>query len=388
MNARKRSVTMNDVASQAGVSIKTVSNVINDWPYITDETRQKVLEAIEAVGYRPNRMARSLVTGETRTIGVVIPDVANPFFGTAVRACEDVLYENGYSIFLCNTSEDLDRERYYLDQLLSRGVDGLILWGTRICCSELERLIGADTPLVTVELGEEPAGTHHTAINVDDIGGAEWIVAHLIAEGHRAIAHIAGPQSRITPQRRREGYLRGLRAAGLTPDDSYLLTEEPSVAGGFRAATALLNRPRRPDALFCYNDLMAEGALLAARRLDLRVPDDLAVAGFDDIETASIVDPPLTTVRISQTGLGRFAGEALLSRLQSPAGRGSQETSRAHGPTSALYPVELIIRGSSSKGRLTDQERRTTLEQLVASFISPATTAPANHTPLPAEKSE
>jgi LacI family transcriptional regulator len=351
---------MTDVASHAGVSMKTVSNVINELPCVAEETRQKVVEAIAAVGYRHNRMARSLATGKTNSVGIVIPDVANPFFGAAVRACEDVLYGDGYSIFLCNTSEDIERERDYLEQLLSRGVDGLILWGTRICCADLEALIGPAVPLITIELDERPSGARHTAINVDDAGGAEWVIAHLAAEGRRSIAHLAGPLTRITPQRRRMGYLAGLAAAGFTANPEWLIEEEPSVAGGFRSATAALAGPARPDALFCYNDLMAVGALLAARKLGARVPEDVAVAGFDDIDIASIVDPPLTTVRIAQRELGRLAGESLLARLMG----------KTDGPESVVFPVELVTRGSTSRGRLTEAERQATLEQLLTAIMN------------------
>lgn len=361
MTPKKHSVTMGDVAARAGVSMRTVSNVINQWPYVSDETRQKVLNAIDEIGYRHNRMARSLVTGETKSVGIVIPDVANPFFGTAVRGCEDVLYENGYSIFLCNTSEDVSRERDYLDQLLSRGVDGLILWGTRICCDDLERLIGSAIPLVTIELGEEPTRVRHAVINVDDTGGAESVVAHLIAEGHHSIAHLAGPLTRVTPQRRRDGYLAGLALAGLVERTDWIVEDEPTIVGGFRSATALLSGHDRPDALFCFNDLMAVGALLAARRLGMHVPDDLALAGFDDIDLASIIEPSLTTVRIAQAQLGRFAGEVLLSQLQG----------NADAAVSIPFPVELVVRGSSSKGRLSEADRRATLDHLVASLLGP-----------------
>jgi LacI family transcriptional regulator len=366
MTPKKRSVTMTDVASHAGVSMKTVSNVINDLPCVAEETRQKVLEAIAAVGYRHNHMARSLATGKTNSVGIVIPDVANPFFGAAVRACEDILYAAGYSIFLCNTNEEIERERDYLNQLLSRGVDGLILWGTRICCSDLEMLIGPVIPLITIELDERPSGTRHTAINVDDAGGAEWVIGHLAGEGRRAIAHLAGPLTRITPQRRRAGYLAGLAAAGLPTQPEWIIEEEPSVAGGFRAATAVLaGESSRPDALFCYNDLMAVGALLAARKQGARVPEDVAVAGFDDIDIASIVDPPLTTVRIAQRELGRLAGESLLARL----------LGKVEGPESVLFPVELVARGSTSRGRLTEADRQATLEQLLSSIMNGQTSS-------------
>jgi LacI family transcriptional regulator len=350
---------MRDVAKHAQVSIKTVSNVVNNWPYVTEETRLKVQKAIEVVGYRPNRSARSLVTGKSKTIGVVVTDVANPFYGSAIRGCEDFLYQKGYSIFLCNTSEEEERERYYLNQLLSHGVDGLILWGTRIGCRELEALIGPSHPLVTVELGEEPVSSNHTCINVDDCGGAEAVTAHLIAEGHRRIAHIGGPPDRVTSRRRRQGYMKALETAGIPVENGWMVTEQPTVAGGFRSARDLL-RENRPDALFCFNDLMAFGAMIAARNEGLRVPQDVAIAGFDDIQASSLIDPPLTTVRIGQYALGRLTAEIILERLQGKQNAG----------TTVQFPVELVIRGSSSARHLAEERRRETLEELAKSLGS------------------
>ncbi len=194
--SKQRMPTMSDVAAQAGVSLKTVSNVINDWPYITDETRQKVEQAIAAVGYRRNQLARSLVTGKSHSIGVVVPDLANPFFSTALRGCEDSLF-GGYNLFVCNTNEDIAREQQSIRDLLSRSVDGLILWGTRISGEQLLELVGAHFPLVTVELSAEPIRPNHININVDNVtGGAtcnaapnqEWLSPHCLP-GRSARSH-------------------------------------------------------------------------------------------------------------------------------------------------------------------------------------------------------
>lgn len=357
MAAKKKSVTMSDVAGRAGVSIKTVSNVINDWPHVTDETRQKVNQAIEAIGYRPNQMARSLVTGKTKAIGVVIPDISNPFFGMAIRGCEEVLFEAGYSIFLCNTNEDVDRERYYLDQLLSRGVDALILWGTRLCCADLEEIVGTEPVLVTVELGEEPTGPNHVCINVDNLRGARIATEHLIEVGHQRIAHLAGPPGRITRELRMRGYEQALETAGISPSPRLIVSEHPSIQGGFRAAQHLI-QTEKPDAIFCYNDLMALGAVLTARYLGLVIPDDLALVGFDDIEMASMIEPPLTTVRVPQYQLGRLTGQIVFECLQNgePADR------------LVMSSVELRIRGSSGRHLFTDQQRHAMLDRLVSSF--------------------
>jgi LacI family transcriptional regulator len=346
---------MSDVAAQAGVSIKTVSNVINDWPYVADETRQKVLEAVEAVGYRPNQMARSLVTGETKTVGVLVPDISNPFFGAAICGIEDVLFEGEYSIFLCNTNEDSERERHHLDQLLSRGVDGLVLWGLRICREELEEIVGNESALVTISLRGRPMRPNHTCIDIDHFDGAKMATQHLIDQGYRRIAHVSGPPDRVPSQLRFEGYEAALKAARLTPEPGLIDSGRPTIEGGFRAAKRLLLE-QRPDAIFSYNDLIAVGALLAAKHLGVQVPQYLGIVGFDDLVISSLVEPPLTTVRIRQYELGRLAGQMILDHLQ------HEEPNRA----SIRYPVELRIRASSDRGLFAAPQRESMLEDLIS----------------------
>ena len=352
-----RPATLKDVAAYASVSIKTVSNVVNNWPYITDETRQKVLDAIKAVGYRPNIAARSLVTGKTRTVGVLITDIANPFFGAAMRGCEDILFQSGYSLLLCNTNEDLSRERNNLELLLSRSVDALIMWGTRIGCEELEEIIGPRLPLVTVELSIEPNRPNHANINVDNQRGAALATRHLINEGYTRIAHLAGPEDRVTSRLRQAGYQQAIEQAGLPFDESLILHAAPTIPAGYFAALELL-QSQRPRALFCFNDLIAFGALLAARELGLEVPNDLAVVGFDDITMDAFSEPPLSTVRIAQYDLGCMIGEIVLKLMQEPIEK----------PTSYLFPVELIIRGSSRAQPFSADEKKSNLKNLLASF--------------------
>lgn len=354
---QSRPATLKDVAAYAGVSIKTVSNVVNDWPYVTDETRRKVLDAIQAVGYRPNQAARSLVTGKTRTVGVLIPDIANPFFGAAMRGCEDVLFQGGYSLVLSNTNEDLSRERSNLDLLLSRGVDSLLLWGTRICCEELEEIIGSQLPLVTIELGEEPTRPNHANINIDNQRGAWEATNHLINEGYTTIAHLAGPDGRVTASLRMDGYRQAIERAGLPLDESLVLRTAPTIPGGYQAALDLF-KTHQPRAIFCYNDLIAFGALLAARELGLDVPGDLAVVGFDDIAMATFSEPPLSSVRIDQYDLGYRAGEVILQLMQSSSDQ----------PLSYHFPVELIVRGSSSARPFSKEERKSELKSLLSLF--------------------
>jgi LacI family transcriptional regulator len=364
---KTRPTTLKDVASYAGVSIKTVSNVVNDWPYITSETRQKVLDAIRVLGYRPNSAARTLVTGKTRTVGVLIPDISNPFFGTAIRGCEDILFKSGYSLLLTNTNEDLSRERNNLELLLSRGVDALILWGTRINGQELEEVIGPQLPLVTVELSIEPTRPNHANINVENQAGALLATRHLLNEGYTRIAHLAGPLERVTAQLRQTGYRQAIEEAGLQIEEVLIVNAAPTIPAGYEAVKELL-RSQRPQAIFCYNDLMAFGALIAAREMGLEVPKDLALVGFDDISMDIISDPPLSTVRISQYDLGYMAGEIVLKLLQAP----SEE------PISYPFPVELIIRGSSRGQPLTSKERKSKIQNLLSSFTPDLQTNPVD----------
>jgi LacI family transcriptional regulator len=346
---------MKDVAAVAGVSIKTVSNVVNDWPYVSAETRRKVQEAIEQVGYRPNRAARSLVTGKTDTIGVIIPDISNPFFGAAMRGCEDVLYEGGYNLFLCNTNEQVERERHNLDLLVGRDVDGLILWGTRLCCEELRGLISPELPLVTVELEEQPLRTRHVCINIENSKGALSATKHLIEQGYQRIGHIAGPRDRMTARQRVQGYQKALQSAGIEPLPELTREAFPSISGGYSAALELL-RDEQPEAVFCYNDLMALGVYVAARELDKGIPKDLAVVGFDGIVMSPIIDPPLSTVRIEQYELGQMAGEVVLDILQ-----GNQDD-----PVVIPFPVKLDVRRSSGATFLRAEDERSMWRSIIS----------------------
>ncbi|MCP4404085.1 MAG: LacI family transcriptional regulator [bacterium] len=357
MATKRKSITLNDVAKYAGVSPRTVSNVVNDWPYVSEEMRQKVKDAIQAVGYRPNRMARSLVTGQTNTVGIIIQDISNPFFGPAIKGCEDILFEHNYSFFLCDTNENEERERYYLDLLIGRAVDAVIIWGPRISRDELETSIGNDLPFVTVEFEGKPIGPHHIIVNIDNVGGAQSATQHLIAQRYQKIAHLASSQGRLTCQQRLMGYQQALETAGRDVEPQLIQQGKPSTRGGYRAALTLLTE-HSPDAIFCYNDLMAIGAILAAEHLEMDVPGDVAIVGFDDIPMAAMIAPPLTTMRISQHELGRLTGELVMEHLKD----------KDAAPKSLLYPVELQIRGSCGAKEFTKDQKRQLVENLISSF--------------------
>lgn len=352
----KKKVTLTDVAKHAGVSPKTVSNVLNDWPYISDETRQKVQASIEALGYRPSALATSLRTGRTKTIGVVIPDITNPFFGQAVRGCEDVLYAAGYSIFLCNTNEDPVKEQSYLDMLTRRGVDGLLMFGARSSAEVLSQVVHDDIPIVAEDSPAQHSNT--TVIDIDNVRGAVIATRHLLELGHQRIGHLGGPAQRLAAVHRLEGYRQALDETSRGYEARLALRCQPTIRSGYRAALQLL-ASEKPTALFCYNDLMAIGAMVACQQLKLRIPADIALVGFDDIAIASLVTPALTTVRVRQYEIGRRASELLLERLA-----GGEPVQKR-----VLFPVELVVRSSCGARRLSRRQTMAMLEHLLDSDL-------------------
>jgi LacI family transcriptional regulator len=364
---RKKRVTLRDVAYVANVSQKTVSNVINNWPFVSEDTRARVQQALSETGYRPSQVARSLVTGRTRTVGIVVPDISNPFFSTAFRGCEDRLAENGYSAFLCNTDEDLAKEQYYLESLVNRGVDGLILWGSCANARILQQAIGDEVPTISIDGSVEEGPGRLTSIRLDNLDAAKSVVRHLLNNGRARIAHILGALHRSTAQERLRGYRLALQDAGVVLDDSLVIEDSPSLAGGYTAIFKLrqqLHKRPMPDGLFCYNDLMAIGAMAALEELNLKVPDEIAVVGFDDIAPAALVTPMLTTVCIPQYELGRFAAEELIQHLN--------DADRP--PRVFAYPLELKVRNSCGAYRMSGNDKRLLLRQLAT---SPGTGLPA-----------
>lgn len=308
---------MSDVARQAGVSLMTVSRVINQKEDVSLETRQRVLKIIKDLDYRPSAIARSLATQETRTIGLVIPDVSNPFFADITRGVEHLAYNQGYNVFLCNTEEDPQRELAVIRSLEEKRVDGLILCSSRI----EEKLLGdllARLPaavLINRRLSLQEDNLYQSVILDDQRSG--WLATqHLIQRGHRQIGFLAGPAASFSGQSRRKGYSAAMEAAGLSPQPGWIMHCQPSVEGGYQATHQLLTQHPELFALFCYNDLVAVGALQACAELKRRIPDDLVIVGHDDIPLAALVSPSLTTCRVQRDELGAQAVEALIERLR------------------------------------------------------------------------
>ena len=331
----KPSVGIREVARHAGVSNATVSNVLNRPGVVAPATRQRVLAAIEELGFVRNESARQLRAGSSRVIAYVVLDAANPFFTDVARGVEDAARKAGLALFLCNSASDDGREREYLELLHEQRVEGILITPV-----DAERLTDRGTPVVLVD--RESNGTY-CSVAVDDVLGGELAVTHLIENGHRRIAMIGGPLSIQQVRDRREGAMRALANAGLPADAlTFLETRSLQVAEGRGAGERLVGLPaaRRPTAAFCANDLLALGLLQSMTQQGLKVPDDLAVVGYDDIEFAAAAAVPLTSVRQPREQLGRTAATLLLA-----------ENEPGHEHRHVKFQPELVVRASSAVKR-------------------------------------
>lgn len=310
-------VTISDVAREAGVSAMTVSRVVNGKGETSAPTRARVEEAVARLGYRPSRLARGLSLQRTYTLGVVVPDIANPFFPDIVRGAEDAAWARDYMLVLCSTVEDVAREEKILQILEDKQVDGLILCSARLPDEKLFPLVKRHPAALLVNRAAPPDVA--ATLRVHDGHGAMRAVHHLLAGGRDTLALLAGPPHSHSAQRRLEGFESALEATGRAVDASLIRPCSPSQAGGYETATALLRDRPDVDGLICYNDLVAVGALQACKELGVRMPDDLAVVGCDDIRLASLVTPALTTLRVSKYDLGVQACRMLLERIEGNA---------------------------------------------------------------------
>jgi len=328
-------VTISDVAREAGVSMMTVSRVLNDKADVAAETRLRVLEVIRQLGYRPSRLARSLVTKRTNTLGLVVPDNANPFFSDLARGVERSADESGYIVYLCNTDEDPKRETAILRSLEERRVDGVVLCSSRLEDEELAAALQGYGAVVLVN--RQLSAESVSAVWVDDELAGRLAAQHLLLSGHRRIAFLAGPLASRSGRLRRKGFQSELSAAGVSCPPEWMPHGAPTVEGGTTAAYQVLTCQPAPTALFCFNDLVAVGALLACTELGLGVPHDVAVVGADDIPLAALVTPALTTVRVPRYELGSQAVRLLLEQVAGQAGGGQE----------VVLKPELVVRDST-----------------------------------------
>ncbi len=327
--------TIRDVADAAQVSTSTVSHVINETRYVSPATRQRVLQAMAELKYSPNRLARSLRSSESMTLGVLLPNSANPYFAEILLGIEAACFDLGYNIIMGNANDDRDRELAYLQVLISRQVDGILLISTGAYNESVALLASHETPVVMVDRSADiPTVDEIFTANKD---GGLLATNYLLQLGHRRIGCITGP-SFLTPSAERvAGYYEALELAGIPVQDELVVTGNFQHESGYQACRRLLQLTPPPTAIFACNDLMAVGALCAIHEAGLRVPDDVSVIGYDDIPLADYTVPRLTTIAQPARQIGRMAVEQLVARLK-----------KAHDapPRQEVLPVSLVERDS------------------------------------------
>ncbi|MFZ5827369.1 MAG: LacI family DNA-binding transcriptional regulator [Bacillota bacterium] len=329
-------VTIKDVSRAAGVAPSTVSRAMTGRGYVSEATREKVLRTIKELNFQPSSAARTLISGRTGTIALVLPDITNPFFPLLARGVEDAARAQGYMVLLCNTDGDHLQEQSYSKLLLEQRVDGVVLSAGSTKNRELWTRLAERLPLVVMDRRMEGAAVD--VVLTDNAAGAREATAHLIRLGHRRIGHISGPPDLPTSQDRRLGYEQALRAAGLPVDPCLVKAGDFRYGSGYNRMRELLDHG--VTAVFAANDMMAIGAMKAIQETGARVPDDVAIVGFDDIEMASMVAPAMTTINQAAYRMGVMAVDMLFQRIAGEAPRKPQQK--------VLRP-SLVIRESTGK---------------------------------------
>jgi LacI family transcriptional regulator len=305
--------TVKDVAREAGVSVATVSKILNYPEYSRAETREKVLATIKRLNYQPNHAARSMVNKKTGMIALIIPDVRNPFFTEVARGVEDAANKSDYRVMLGNTDEDPAKQQNYLQALQGRIVDGFIIAVASDDSRQLNKINRQELPFVFID--RECRNCRTDAVIVDNRDGAVKAVRHLLDNGRRRVGFISGKRGTQTGRERLEGYCDALTEKRIPLDREIIKDGQFTVAGGYQAVKALLELPEKPDALFIANNAMTIGALRAIAEAKLRIPDEIALISFDDADWAEFFTPALTVIRQPTYTMGNLAGEILFQRI-------------------------------------------------------------------------
>ncbi len=325
--------SIKDVAEAAGVSTATVSRVLTNGLHVRPEVRERVMSAVERLGYRPNLVARSLRSQQSATIGLIVSDIRNPFFTSISRAVEDAAYEQGFSIVLCNTDENPEKEAIYLNLMRDTSVAGIIISPTRQTSSNF---IGTNLSFPTVAVDRSIPNLDVDAVLLDNVDAAYRLTTHLIEQGYQRIAALCSEMS--TGMDRQLGYEKALRAHGLTLRSDYMKYILPRIETGYAATLKMLDLPEPPDALFTINSLLAAGALQAIQERNLTIPDDIALVTFDETTWATLVQPAITLIAQPTYEIGKTAAELLLQRIADPTRPTRQ----------VILKGQLQVRGSSA----------------------------------------
>ena len=329
--------SIKDVAKAAGVSTATVSRVLSNGLHVRPEVRERVMEAVDKLAYRPNLLARSLRSQQSNTIGLIVSDIRNPFFTSMSRAVEDTAYEQGFSLVLCNTDENPEKEAIYLNLMQDENVAGVIFSPTRYTAANFT---AANVSFPTVIVDRLLNGTDVDVVILDNVDAGYRLTTHLIENGYRRIGALCGEMS-MTGRERQLGYEKALRAHDLAPIGELVKYVQPKTEAGYAATLKMLDTAQPPDALFTTNSLLAEGALQAIRERNLTIPDDIALVTFDETTWASLVQPAITLIAQPTYDIGKTATELLLQRIADP-----------HRPTrQVILKGQLLVRDSSAPRR-------------------------------------
>ena len=329
--------TIADVAKLAGVSKMTVSRVVNDSGYTSQETRERVLKAIDELEYVPNALARSLRFKQTRTIALILTDITNPYFTTIARGVEDAASEQGFSVIFCNTDENPDEDAECVNVVLQKQVDGLLLVPSGSSMEQIEPLRRANTPFVV--LYRRIPGAKVDTVRCDSEQGAFELTKHLIGLGHRNLALLTGPKEVTTATDRMAGFRRAQVEFGLDPDESQVIYGNFTTEAGYQMAHRALAAYPRPTGLVAANNFIAIGAMRAARETGIRIPEDASLVTFDDLPDSIVAEKFLTVVEQPAYQMGHRATTMLLARLSGKGPATAQEV---------VFTTQLMIRGSSA----------------------------------------
>lgn len=331
--------TIIDVAKKAGVSKTSVSRYLNgkNSGHMSEKTKERIVQAIKELDYQPNSIARSLKQKSTNVIGLVVNDMSNLFFLEIIRGIETELKNSGYNLLVCNSDTNVEMELECLKMLEKRQIDGVILIGMNMPVSHIEK-IKTEFPIVLME--REPGKTNLDSVRIDNKVGAYAAVSHLIERGHTQIAHIAGPGIAAMAVERKEAYIECMRDHGLEVLPQYIVSGNYKLESGYAGMQSLMALKDKPTAVFCANDYMAMGALRYLMEQGYRVPEDVALVGYDDIMVARMVTPPLTTVRQPVWELAGVAARLLIERIE------HKDIMPEEGQT-VIMQSKLVVRASS-----------------------------------------
>jgi LacI family transcriptional regulator len=331
--------TIREIAKELGVSLSTVSAVINKRQYVSVAMRDRVEKALQDANYQPNQLARGLRLQESRTVGLIVPDLANPFYSRLMRGAEDYLTRFGYRLIVADSREDWKREQDYLVSFASKITDAIILTTCAATDQQVAMIpaIVREVPLVFVD--RCPLRTKGICLSVDNVQAAYDATQHLLDLGHRQIAIVTGPLTLLNAAERFKGYKRALRAHGIPMDRRVVRAGNNTEDSGYRRGLELLQKLDRPTAILVCNNLMTIGVLAAIRKLGIACPRDVSLLGFDDFNWCSLLTPPLTMVRQPESDLGSAAAKMVLDRLHAP----DQDES-----DKVVLPTQLIVRESTA----------------------------------------